>query len=278
MAPGPGLVRAVGLARAGLVSEALTALDALRHDPSLEPVGPDTALLLSTALDCRLARGDLGEALALGDELTPHLAEPGLVGALAHQAHAELASVLGETEPALAHLEAAGLLLVGQPEDPELLPWRAATALSLLRLGRRREGALLAREHLDVARAARSPYAVAQALRTLATTDAAGDRAALLREARAALAGCSAARLAAQIDTDLAGLLLLEGDAHRVEALRLLRAARAAAPGPRAGRRAADPRPRGVRARARSRRAPRRAPRGPGARARRPCRAPPGGG
>ena len=225
VARGPGLVRAVGLARAGLVTEALTALDALRQDPTLETTGPDTALLLSTTLDCRLARGDLGEALAIGDELTPHLAQPGTVGALAHHAHAELASVIGESEPALAHLETAGLLVAGLPEDPELLPWRAAAALALLRLGRRREGATLAREHLDVARAAQSPYAVAQALRTLATTDAAGDRVVLLREARAALAGCSAARLAAQIDTDLAGLLLLSGDAHRAEVLRLLRSA-----------------------------------------------------
>lgn len=221
----PGLVHAVGLARAGLVTEALAALDTLRSDPALEPVGPGTALVLSTALDCRLARGDLGEALTLGDELTPHLAQPGMVGALAHHAHAELASVLGEPESALARLETAGRLAAGLPEEPELLPWRAAAALVLLRLGRRREGAALAREHLDVARAARSPYAVAQALRTLATTDSAGDHVVLLREARAALAGCTAGRLAAQIDTDLAGLLLLGGGAHRAEAVRLLRSA-----------------------------------------------------
>ena len=224
VAPGPALVRAVGLARAGRVTEAVTALDALRRDATLEPLGPAAALLLSTALDCRLARGDLGEALSLGDELTPHLAQPGLVGALAHHAHAELASAVGETEPALAHLETAGRLVAGLPEDPELLPWRAAAALALLRLGRRREGAALAREQLEVARATQSPYAVAQALRTLATTDAAGDRVALLRQARAALGDIPAARLAAQIDTDLAGLLLLDGDLHRAESLRLLRA------------------------------------------------------
>ncbi|MCW2794010.1 MAG: regulatory protein LuxR, partial [Nocardioides sp.] len=64
----------------------------------------------------------------------------------------------------------------------------------------------------------------ALALRTLAATDAGGDRVTLLRRARAALAGVRSGRLAAQIDTDLAGLLLLAGDAcARAEALALLR-------------------------------------------------------
>ncbi|MGB0101587.1 MAG: LuxR C-terminal-related transcriptional regulator, partial [Nocardioides sp.] len=90
----------------------------------------------------------------------------------------------------------------------------------------RPEAVALAREHLSRARAARSPYAVALGLRTVATVDMHIDGVRTLREARAALFVTPAARLAAQIDTDLAGLLLLSGrseDAH--EALALLRAA-----------------------------------------------------
>ncbi|MCW2814724.1 MAG: regulatory protein LuxR, partial [Nocardioides sp.] len=83
----------------------------------------------------------------------------------------------------------------------------------------------LARTQLDLAQAAGTPYDVALALRVLATTDpshGAGSRAvARLREALALLDHVEAGRLRAQIETDLAGLLLLEGS--RVEALTLLR-------------------------------------------------------
>jgi DNA-binding NarL/FixJ family response regulator len=82
----------------------------------------------------------------------------------------------------------------------------------------------LAREHLALAWEAAAPYATALGLRALATVDVHVDRTSTLREARAVLAGTPAARLGAQLDTDLAGLLLLSGrveDAH--EALTLLR-------------------------------------------------------
>ena len=218
----PGVDGAVALARAGRVTDALTTIDALLA--GVAPGGADAALLLATGLDCRLARGDVGAALALGDELAAYLSVPGRAGALAHHAHGELGSVLDELEPALDHFETAGRLVADLPENPDLLPWRAGAALAGLRLGRRTEAAALARHHLEVALASGSPYAAAQALRTLATTDSSGDRVGLLRKARAALTGVRADRLAAQIDTDLAGLLLLPGR-HVPEALELLRAA-----------------------------------------------------
>ena len=60
----------------------------------------------------------------------------------------------------------------------------------------------------------------------LATCDANGQRLALLRDAREALTGVEAARLAAQIDTDIAGLLMLTpGAANEAEAIVLLRGA-----------------------------------------------------
>lgn len=220
----PRVLAAVALARAGRVTEVLAEVDALRADAVPEQGSTDAALLLATGLDCRLARGDVGAALALGDELTAYLSVPGPAGALAHHAHGELGSAMNELEPALSHFEAAGRLVADRPEDPELLPWRAGAALTSLRLGRRPEAAELARRHLEVALASGSPYATAQALRTLATTDASGDRVGLLRKARATLTATPAARLAAQIDTDLAGLLLLTGQ-QVAEALQLLRAA-----------------------------------------------------
>ncbi|GAB3775330.1 DNA-binding CsgD family transcriptional regulator [Nocardioides ginsengisegetis] len=213
----------IGLARAGQVTEALAELDALRASGPLPP--REQVMLLAIGLECRLARGDVGDALALGEELGDFLEATGPVGAIAHHARGELASALNELESALHHFEEAGRRIGPADDDPEVLPWRAGLALASLRLGRRRDAAELAREHLGHTRPSGSAYARAQALRTLATADAAGDRVALLREARAVIDGTGARRLGAQIDTDLAGLLLLPGDTHEAEALALLRSA-----------------------------------------------------
>jgi ATP/maltotriose-dependent transcriptional regulator MalT len=145
------------------------------------------------------------------------------VGAVAHHARGELASALNEPDLAADHFASAGALLAGGARATALVPWRAGAALANVRLGRRPEAAALARDQLALAD---TPYARSLALRTLATTDAGGQRIALLRRSRAALSGLTAGRLAAQIDTDLAGLLLLQGDASSdAEALGLLRSA-----------------------------------------------------
>ncbi|MBB6628045.1 hypothetical protein H5V45_12020 [Nocardioides sp. KIGAM211] len=220
----PALLRAWEQARAGEVNAALGDLDSLRVLAVLEPDSADTAMLLAVGLDCRLARGDVGEALVLGEELEVHLAADGLRGALAHHARGELATALHEPEPAAGHFATAGVLLADAsgrlPDD--LAPWRVGAALAALRLGRRSEATRLAREQLDLAT---TPYAVALALRTVATTGTGTEQLALLRRARDTLAGIRAGRLAAQVDTDLAGLLVLQGRA--TEALVLLRAAEA---------------------------------------------------
>lgn len=218
----PGLARAREQARLGQVSAALASLDALRRSGELDPDSADTALLVATTIDCLLARGELGRAVALGEELAPYLDLPGAPGAIAHHARGELASALNDPEVAGAHFTAAGERMASDTGHAELVPWRAGAALAAVRRGRRPEGAALARDQLALAGG--SPYASALALRTLASAEGGGDRIALLRRARAALAGTHAARLAAQIDTDLAGLLLLAGDApSRAEALTLLR-------------------------------------------------------
>ncbi|MFC4786003.1 LuxR C-terminal-related transcriptional regulator [Nocardioides sp. MAHUQ-72] len=226
----PALLRGCLLVRAGRTTEALAALEAFREDADPAPRSVERAVLLAAVMDCRLARGDLGEALAIGDELAEYDdvtgRTTGPVAGLAYAARGELSAALSETELAAAHFERAGRLLEQHDLDPGLVPWRTGAALAAVRLGRRAEATRLAREHLDLVLPSGSPYVVAQALRTLAATDAGADSLALLRRARAALDGLPTGRLAVQIDTDLAGLLLLSpGEQASAEALALLRSA-----------------------------------------------------
>ena len=219
---------AISLVRAGAVREALRHLQPLyesRGPDAAEPL-PEVELagLLAALVDCRLARGDLAAAMALGEDAVPLLSAPGLAGALARLSHGDLATALGDDEAALEHYLTAGRL--GADAGPDALPWRAGAALARLRNREPRAAAELAREHLALARHSGSPYAMAGALRTLAAVDPGPDREQHLIRARAVLAGHRAERLSAQIDTDLAGLLLLShapGSAAR--ALELLRSA-----------------------------------------------------
>lgn len=224
------------LTRSGQVGEALAVLEALRS--SQRPIAPlDHARLLSVLVDCRLARGDLGDALELREEL-PALcrADQGAaVAALAEHALGEIELALGAPEAALTHFRRSGAHEAALPPEhrlaPDELPWRVGAVLALVRAGGR-DADHLALAQLEAATASGSAHAVAQALRTLATTDGGGRRLALLREAQEALTGVPAARLAAQIETDVAGVLLLQGDATaRAEAVALLRAAEAYADG-----------------------------------------------
>ena len=220
----PLLARALARARAGLVTDSLVDLAATRTRLD-DLTDLEHARLLTTEIDGRLARGDLELAHEVGGEVGRLLDLPGLAGATAHHGRGELAAATGDPELAADHFARAGRLAADH-DDPDLLPWRPAAALVAVRVGRRTEAALLAREHLALARAADAPYAVALGLRTQATVAAHGTPASLLREARATLADHPAARLAAQLDTDLAGLLLLSGRAAvTAEALGLLRGA-----------------------------------------------------
>ncbi|GAB6984555.1 LuxR C-terminal-related transcriptional regulator [Nocardioides pyridinolyticus] len=223
------LHRAFARTRAGQVTGALADLaDArARHWDELDAL--HRAALVTMTIDCRLARGELDLAHAEGEALRPMLEEPGLAGAAAHFGRGELAAAEGDAETAAGHYARVGVLTTHR-DDPSVLPWRATAALASVRMGRRAEAVVLAREHLVLAREARAPYAVAVGLRTLATVDVHADRVGTLREARAALGVTPASRLVAQIDTDLAGLLLLSaksggGDEDAREALQLLRAA-----------------------------------------------------
>jgi len=213
-------------ARAGAIEAALDYL--ARAGEAAEGALTDVqrATLLSTSLDCRLARGELAEARTVGDRLGSYLEQPGLTGAIAHYGRGELCAAVNEMDLASAHFARIPRLLEPGNDNPDLLPWRTAAALAAVRLGRRVEGTALAREHLTLAGAAGAAYPTALGLRTLATVDAHTDRASLLRQALDELDGVPAARLKAQIQTDLAGLLLLAGGpSDAPEGLALLRAA-----------------------------------------------------
>ncbi|WP_193607629.1 helix-turn-helix transcriptional regulator [Nocardioides lijunqiniae] len=216
---------ASALVRAGAIGAALGELDALATgSDALDETG--RARLLALRVECRLARGDLAEAMRLADQLAPYVERAGLAAGFAHQAKGELAAALGDAEHAVDHLLAAGRAVAGLPEDPELLSWRAGAALGLVLTGHHHEAAELATEQHRIAVAHGSAYAIAQALRTLAAADPGGHRVRSLREARAVLADVEAGRLAAQVDADLAGLLLLRTDpAALPEAVLLLRGA-----------------------------------------------------
>jgi len=219
------LARACLLARSGQTTAALRALEEARACGEVAPGTPAMALLLAETVDCRLARGDLGAAMALGDELLPQLEQHDLAAGIAHHAHGQLAAAVQESERSLHHFLTAGHLL-GEA-DSGSLPWRVGAALASLRLGRRVEAARLAREQLELVGPGGSPYATALALRTLAATTAGAASLTLLRRARATLAGLPDGRLGAQVDTDLAGLLVLTGAgaAATDETLALLRGA-----------------------------------------------------
>jgi DNA-binding CsgD family transcriptional regulator len=215
---------ACALVREGAIGEALSILGLL-SDPSVAGLlgGAERSLLCAALLECRLARGDLAGAMALGHGLAEFLEAPGLTAAIAHHASGELASALGDPDLALEHFLAVDAETADDPVSPELLPWRAGAALALLRRGRSREAAELAERHHDEALATGSAYAIAVALRTLAATVTGDERVALLREARTTLDGIPADRLLAQIDTDLAGVLVLSQGGDTAEALAMLR-------------------------------------------------------
>ncbi len=203
-----------GLVRQGRITEALRALLDLA-DPS---VGD-----LALTLECRLARGEMEQALRLGERLS---ALDGLDRADAAQvawALGGLDAATGHDESAVAHYRAVGDL----DDDPVALPWRAAAAPSVLRAGNAREAGLLATEQVALARSADSAYAIAGALRTVAAVSLTLDREALLRQALVLAAG-HFGRLGAQAGTDLAGLLALDpADGRHDEAVALLRGAEA---------------------------------------------------
>jgi DNA-binding CsgD family transcriptional regulator len=217
---------ASALHRAGQVIVALQQLSELADQAALGGVDDiERATLYATLVDARLARGELVQASALGEQLAPLASLDGAAGAIATFATAELAAILGGPEHAIQLYLCAGERAAGHDVPPDVAPWRAGAVLAMVRTGRRDVQELAAAHHEEAVRSG-SPYAVSMALRTLATANPNGQRLPLLYDARDALTDVVAGRLAAQIDTDIAGLLILSHDpADQAEALKLLRGA-----------------------------------------------------
>ena len=213
-----GLDEARRLSRRGRIGGALAILVEIRHDSELSaPTDQELVPVLALTLDCHLALGDLASARELGDRLATEDGGPHAARAL--DARGELAAALGEHETAAELFLAAGAA-DGDACRP-LLAWRSGAAMSLARTGRRRDALRLAHAQHARAVADGTGHDVASALRTLATLESDGSRVARLREARELLAFGESDRLRAQIDADLAGLLVLE--ARVDEAVALLR-------------------------------------------------------
>ncbi|VXB65436.1 helix-turn-helix transcriptional regulator [Nocardioides sp. AX2bis] len=215
--------------RAGRVRDARAAFEVLVGTTDRAVAAPAREGLV----DALLAQGELAAAaeVLVGVSLRPATGEAWdgqPVVACAHDLHAagELAAAQGDPAAAVDLLHAAGAQahVEGATTGP---CWRVAAAFALARVGRRDEAVALAEEHLAAARVSGSAHDAAQALRVLAVLDTTGCREARLLQARRALDGVVALRLAAQVDTDLAGLLLLGSGgpadpAAQQEAVRLL--------------------------------------------------------
>lgn len=213
-------------ARMGLVSEAILDLeDTLAH--SALGWRAASVSVLAGLLDCHLAKGDLAEAGRYATELEWFINYPGLLGAMAYHALGSMNAAMGDHEAAVDCFLKAGALVNEVGDNPAVLAWRSDAAISMINLGRRQEATALARENLDLAQRFGSPYAIAQALRTVAATDVTAERNLMLRQALSALSGTQAPRLVAQLETDLAGLLQLTdpSDQGVAEAHALLRSA-----------------------------------------------------
>ena len=191
-------------------SDALALLDGAASAVTFDRL--DRAVLVALTTECLLARGETARAIVWGEQLTDLVVGPGAATAL--HARGELASAQDQHERALElHLAS------GASGDGDHLPWRSGAALALVRCGRRREADDLAQAEHATALERGDPHDIARSLRTLATTAADGRAIGRLTEARALLAGTDSRRLGAQIDTDLAGLLVLSGEHAQATAL-----------------------------------------------------------
>lgn len=223
------LARPWGLLRSGRMRAALAELTQLGRavaDGGTELTESEHTEVAVLTLQAELAIGDLAAAGRAGDLLADRLSGTGRTAMLANLGLAELAEARGEHGQAVDHFLVAGTL--PGADAPELTPWRAGAAVALLRTGRRREAESLARELLTQAEEAAAPYPLAIALRCLATAAPASDPFGSLRRARGLAEVVPDHRLAAQVDTDLAGLLLLVPAGSSVpQAVELLRRAEA---------------------------------------------------
>lgn len=220
--PPPAYAGPLGLAwsllRTGQVRRAGAELDAVAREGAL--TGVQRALLGALRIDVQLATGDVTGAAETAARM-PRAADE--VTALARAlGNGEVLAAFGDHAAALEHFSAAG---EHPGHDGDMLrPWWVGAALAMVRTGRRHQGAALVRTRVEAAGGA--PYALAQGLRALATAETNQNPIGVLRRARAMAGELGDLRLGAQLDADMAALMLLQPVAHpAAEAVGLLRAA-----------------------------------------------------
>ena len=206
----------------GRVAEAMDAVDRARHRDDLDDSGQVT--LAVTGLLAKLALGDLRGASTYSRDLTNLVRVRGLVGATASFGLGEFAAARSQEDQAVSFYERAGEELRSADRNA-WLPWRSGLARVVAGRGDITSATALVQEELADARTLDSPYAVAYALRTQAAIAPTGDRVALLDEALEVLERADAARLDAQIRTDLAAWILLLQPGDTARAVDLLRSA-----------------------------------------------------
>jgi DNA-binding CsgD family transcriptional regulator len=206
----------------GRIADASHAVDRARHD---DPMADETrAGLALVGLLAKLARGDLRGAAPYSRDLTMLVRVRGRVAATASFGLAEFAAARGQADQAVSLFQTVGreLALAG---DHTRLPWRSGLARVFAGRGEVGAATALVEDELLEAHADGSSYAVAYALRTKAAVAPTDARIGVLDEALEVLVGTDAARLDAQVRTDLAGWLLLLQPTESGRAIELLRSA-----------------------------------------------------
>jgi DNA-binding CsgD family transcriptional regulator len=211
----------------GRIADASAAVDSVRRDEVADDVRAGLALI---GLLARLARGDVRGAAPYSRELTNLTRNGGRVAAMAWYGLAELAAARAQTDLAISAFERVDEELTAG-RDHMWLPWRSGLARMIAGRGETASANALVEKELAEARSSDSPYAVGFALRTLAAVAPTSDRISLLEDALHALSGLGkglgAARLEAQVRTDLAGWLMLLKPDQKSRSIELLRSAEA---------------------------------------------------
>jgi DNA-binding NarL/FixJ family response regulator len=206
----------------GRIGDALGLVDQARHDGKLDDAS--RAGLALTGLLAKLALGDLRGGASYSRDLSNVLRIRGTVAAAANFGLGEFSAARGQADQAISYYQRAGEEQFAS-KDHTWIPWRSGLARVIATRGEVAEANALVEEELADSRTLDMPYAVAYALRTQSAVAPTEQRVGLLDEALEVLAGTNAARLDAQIRTDLAGWLLLLQPDESARAIDLLRTA-----------------------------------------------------
>jgi DNA-binding NarL/FixJ family response regulator len=205
----------------GRIADASAAVESVRRDDVEDEIKVGIAII---GLLARLARGDVRGAAPYSRELAGLARNGGRIGAAAYFGMAEFSAARGQTDLAISQYERVEEEQT-KARDHTWLPWRSGMARQIAGRGEIAAANALVEKELAEARTSDSSYAVAYALRTLSAVAPTSERVGLLEEALGVVEGSGAARLEAQIRTDLAGWLMLLQPTEKARAIELLRSA-----------------------------------------------------